>query len=570
MKLLRLPFFLSMLALSFGGCDNSGTVSEPAENSEDLSASAHRAPDEPHIELVFTYGSEKENWLESVTKTFNEEKHKLADGRVIFIRSIPMGSGECVEEIISELREVHITSPASGAYIELGNAESQSKIGRPLVGKVENIVYSPVVIAMWKPMAEALGWPERALGWADILAMANEPGGWASKGHPEWGGFRFGHTHPESSNSGLISLLAEVYAATGVQRGLTLEMVAKPDVAEFLGAIERSVVHYGSSTGFFGKKMFENGPQYLSAAVLYENMVIESYDHDLPFPIVAIYPKEGTFWSDHPLGVVDRDYVTEAHREAAKIYTDYLLADAQQSETIRFGFRPASVNVPLSAPFDAAHGVDPKEPQTTLEVPSVAVMDAILRLWRDYKKHASIVLALDISGSMNQEQRARITNAKAGSEALVESLSEKDRFGMLVFNQKVAPLVPSAPIGTDKEAIQNKITGIFAQGGTALYDAIAAAYDEVAEQQRNSPDYIHAVVVLTDGQDTNSEITLEQLLEKIRYDNESSTIRVFTIGYGADAAKDTLEQIANATQAKHYQGTPQNIRKVFREIAMFF
>ena len=69
-----------------------------------------------------------------------------------------------------------------------------------------------------------------------------------------------------------------MYAATGKTAGLTLADVDKPRTAEFVQGIEKSVVHYGSSTGFFGRKMFASGPQYLSAAVLYENMVIESYD----------------------------------------------------------------------------------------------------------------------------------------------------------------------------------------------------------------------------------------------------------------------------------------------------
>ena len=119
-----------------------------------------------------------------------------------------------------------------------------------------------------------------------------------------------------------------MYAATGKKAGLTVTDVQQSGVAQQLGAIERSVVHYGSSTGFFGKKMFANGPAYVSAAVLYENMVIESYQQKQPlaFPIVAIYPKEGTFWSDHPAGIVDREWVTPAHREAARKYLDFLLA----------------------------------------------------------------------------------------------------------------------------------------------------------------------------------------------------------------------------------------------------
>ena len=33
---------------------------------------------------------------------------------------------------------------------------------------------------------------------------------------------------------------------------------------------------------------------------------------------------------------------------------------------------------------------------------------------------------------------------------------------------------------------------------------------------------------------------------------------------------DDLQRIADATQAKSYKGTPENIRSVFRDIATFF
>src|SRR5262249_34267947 len=153
----------------------------------------------------------------------------------------------------------------------------------------------------------------------------------------------------------------------GKTENLSTEDVKNAKVAPFVHDIEKSVLHYGSSTGFFGKKMFANGPKFLSAAVLYENMVIESYGKEykdkLPFPIVAIYPKEGTFWSDHPVGVVNREWVTDEHKEAAKLYIDYLLKKEQQEKALKYGFRPGLESVPLAAPIDTDHGVDPKEPK---------------------------------------------------------------------------------------------------------------------------------------------------------------------------------------------------------------
>ena len=48
------------------------------------------------------------------------------------------------------------------------------------------------------------------------------------------------------------------------------------------------------------------------------------------------------------------------------------------------------------------------------------------------------------------------------------------------------------------------------------------------------------------------------------------TIRIFTIAYGRDAKQDILRNIAEATQAKSYEGNPKNIVDVFRDISTFF
>jgi Ca-activated chloride channel family protein len=553
----------ALLLLALTGC--------PRERSDSPAADtpATRNP-KGNVTLTFTYGSEKEEWIKDVTAAFNREDHHLADGRSIVVDAIPMGSGDCIDELLQESRKADITSPASAAFIKLGNAESRTKTGKDLVPSTENLVLSPVVIAMWKPMAEAIGYGKKPVGWSDILALARDQRGWATYGHPEWGPFRFGHTSPESSNSGLIAILAEVYAATGKKNGLTMADVEQPKTAEFVTGIEQSVVHYGSSTGFFGKKMFANGPQYLSAAVMYENMVIESYSskYQLPMPVVAIYPKEGTFWSDHPVGIVDRPWVTAEKKEAAKAYLDYLLAKPQQAKALPYGFRPASVDVAVGAPIDAEHGVDPKEPQTTLEVPPADVMHAILALWHEHKKHANITLVFDRSGSMNKDQK--MDNARAAALQLAGDLGEDDQFSLLPFNNKPAWALRGTKMREGRENAKSTIAGLYASGGTALYDSIAEAYDAHLQSSEQDSEKISAIVVLTDGDDTDSNMALEELLKRIRFDNERHTIRVFTIAYGDDAKKDVLQQIADATQAKFYVGNQQNIRQVLREIATFF
>src|SRR5580692_512502 len=445
--------FFSILCLSFSGCKKPSSSQQETPSTEETPRGA--------LELVFPYGSEKEKWINDVTAAFNRSDTKTQSGKTIFVRALPMGSGETIDNILSGRLQAHLASPASGAFIKLGNAESRSKTGKDLIASTDNLVLSPVVIAMWKPMAEAIGWGKKPVGWTDILALSRNTKGWQAYGYPQWGRFKFGHTHPEYSNSGLISLFAEAYAASGKTAGLTLADLDKPQFKQFFGGVEQSVVHYGSSTGFFGRKMFANGPEYLSAAVLYESMVVESYaQENLAFPIVAIYPKEGTFWSDHPVGVVERDWVTPEHREAAKTYTQYLLARPQQLKAMQYGFRPAAVDIPLAAPLDAAHGMDPQEPKTTLQVPSADIINGILQAWRAQKKHSNVVLVLDTSGSMNEE--GKIQSAREGAKQLVQLLDDGDTFSFLPFSSELHWAQKNASVKDERANLTTQIDSLFA------------------------------------------------------------------------------------------------------------
>jgi Ca-activated chloride channel family protein len=548
------------MAAGLAGCRPGAEEPAPSPGRSESPADA--------LQLLFTYGSEKEEWIKEVTAQFNEAGHKTASGKVIHVEAVPQGSGEAIDDILAGVRQAHLTSPASAAFIKLGNAQSRAKTGRDLVGPTRNLVLSPVVIAMWRPMAETIGWGKKPIGWGEILALARDPRGWASHGHPEWGAFKLGHTHPDYSNSGLIALLAEVYAASGKVAGLTMDDVRKPQTAQYVAGIESSIVHDGSSTGFFGKRLFSDGPGYLSAAVLYENMVIESYgsQYRLPFPVVAIYPREGTFWSDHPVGIVEREWVTSEHKAAAETYIDFLLARPQQEAALRFGFRPSDVEIPLGPPFDAAHGVDPREPQTTLEVPPVEVIEGVRELWQANKKRSDVTLVLDISGSMREEDK--MENAKAGAEQLLQLLDPEDTFSFLPFNAQPVWAGQDLRLGDARAETVDKVRGIFANGGTALYDAIAMAHEWAAG--RSGRGRISAIVVLSDGEDTDSQTQLAELLRRLRGSGEAQGVRVFTIAYGSNAQKDVLEQIAEVTHARSYQGTPENIRTVFREISTFF
>src|SRR5262249_17538311 len=96
-----LPFSIAILI--FVGISLPGCRSKKAN--EEGTPSAQAPADS--IELLFTYGSEKEKWIAEVTNQFNREDHRAQGGKRIFVRAVPMGSGELIDEVLNGTRQPH-------------------------------------------------------------------------------------------------------------------------------------------------------------------------------------------------------------------------------------------------------------------------------------------------------------------------------------------------------------------------------------------------------------------------------------------------------------------------------
>jgi Ca-activated chloride channel family protein len=114
------------------------------------------------------------------------------------------------------------------------------------------------------------------------------------------------------------------------------------------------------------------------------------------------------------------------------------------------------------------------------------------------------------------------------------------------------------------------VSGIIEGGNTKLYDATLAAYNEL--KIKGDPKHIRAIVVLSDGQDNASGQALQQLIAQVGNVGEEggSAIKLFTIGFGQDADKNTLTQMAEPSGGKMYAGDPKTINQVYADIATFF
>jgi Ca-activated chloride channel family protein len=563
---------------------------------------------------------EKIDLLNDLVRRFNGSGRSRAGGTCAFVRVRKVSSGTAEQllargwpdEAADGPRPV-VWSPASSAWGAILN--QQLKVaGQPAMAPVATggaatadpakpFQLTPLVIAMPRPMAEALGWPQTPIGYADILKLAQDPAGWGGKGHPEWGPFRLGKTNPNFSTSALSATIAEYYAATGKTRDLSAEDLARPEVDAFARGVESSVVHYGDITLTFLNNWYRNDARgtaltYASAVAVEEKSVID-YNKGNPdgildpgeqprpprIPLVAIYPKEGTLFSDNPFIVLDAPWVSPKAKEAARLFERFVFEPDNQRRVVSFGFRPGNPQVAAGDPVTKANGVDPDQPQNVLGLPDPAVLVRILEVWGEQRKSARVLLVLDVSGSMgdaaDQEGHTKLDLAKQASIDALAQFKSDDQVGLRIFSTDISAspptdyvdLVPVGPIGSQREQLATKIRSLTPTQGTPLYTVTADSY--IAVRDGYDPIRINAVVLLTDGKNEDPKNKdLDRLLTTLRSGSEgqsSRPVRIFPIAYGKDADLSVLRRIAEATNAAAYDASnPSTISQVLTAVVSNF
>ena len=552
---------------------------------------------------------EKVELFTDLARRFNGS-NAAKEGGCTFVRVLRKSSGEAMQlladgwpdEATNGTRPV-VWSPASSAWGAILN-HRLSLAGQPAQAPPSKpFMRTPLVIAMPRPMAEALGWPNTPIGYADILKLAQDPAGWGGKGHPEWGPFRLGKTNPNFSTSALSATIAQYYAATNKTRDLSAEDLARPEVDAFARGVEASVVHYGDITLTFLNNLYKNdqrgaGLTYASAVAVEEKSVID-YNLGNPdgitdpgevprkprVPLVAIYPKEGTLFSDNPFIILDAPWVSEKQKESARVFERYVLEPENQRRVLEFGFRPGNTAVPVGSPIERANGVDPDQPQNVLGVPSPPVLARVLDLWAEQRKGARILLVLDVSGSMGEKASdSGDTKLDLAKQAAIDSLDQfkaDDLVGLRIFSTNISrtphtdyvDLVPIGPIAAQRENIANRIRSLAPTQGTPLYTVAGDSYTRLRETYDEKR--INAIVLLTDGKNEDPRNTdLERLLGTLRAGSEGQStqpVRIFPIAYGKDADLSVLRRIAEATNAAAYDASnPLTINKVFTNVVSNF
>jgi Ca-activated chloride channel family protein len=554
------------------------------------------------VQLSVVASSEKAALLRDLAKAYGASDRRF-NGKCADVTVTSKASGAAMDALAAGWDAKRdggpapqVWTPAAASWVTLLKQKSTAADKGNVVpdGKIPAVAQSPLVLAMPKPMAEALGWPTKPIGWSDVIGLTRDPNGWGSVGHPEWGQFRLGKTNPHFSTSGLNATVGAYFAATGRSSDLTEADLADPKVLSYVKSVESSVVHYGDISLTFLSNLADadargQGLAYISAVTVEEKSVYD-YNQGNPtgdpalagkgakprVPLVAVYPKEGTLLSDHPYVVLTT--ASDDQKAAAADFLAYLQAGPQQKRFTDLAFR--GFDGKPGAGLTQANGLLPDQKFTVLDPPAPAVLAKALSTWDVQRKRARVLLVLDVSGSMQEQTSDGRSKLEVAKQAALQSLNlfaADDEVGLWTFSDKqdlrVPPYDEKVAVGAlsaTRDRLRQAINGLSPGGGTALYATTRAAQRKLLDSV--DPTRINAVVLLTDGKnETNRDNDLDSLVRDLDASGLESSVRVFTIAYGSKADLGVLQRISKAARAAAYDASdPTTIDKVLVNVISNF
>ena len=600
-------------------------------------------PPEPTVVVAhWTTGHlTRDGLLKDMAEEFNKAGHRIGSGTRIVVEVYDAPSelqGKYLSELLINRRRLDlnkitngcvvksipdptIVTPSSAHWLVTVNHE----VGRSVVDldTAESIVRPVIRIVTYEEMARCLGWPQKQIGFADIIALKNDPLGWRS--YPdcasgEWGPTPLlAFTDPTTSSTGRsLHLALYSIAANKRPQDLTINDVNDPEVEAYLKEFQGLIDHYLIGTTVLNTKIYQ-GPRYGHFFIMPEDNLIHLYEGTeksfmngikttapaIEERMVMIYPKEGSMPRNNCACIVQAEWVSEEQVEASQQWIEFIREDEQQRTFMAAGFRPGTdldLNYPGSK-ISSKFGLNPDEPKVVLNpsrtLPEVAA--AIDSNWEQVKRPGIVTFVVDTSGSM---MGTKLSQARDGLNRALETMAQNNQVGFLSFDDTIHNIIPVGPLENNKWDVQDAVHEMRARGETALYEAIKAAIEMTADAP-GEEDAIRAVVVLTDGLANICQTQLDHIIA-MESRNEASIlsfsgcqdsppahdkygrsvntedligtglaidvrnpVQVFFIGIG-EAHLNIGRLLAEATGAEYQGVTEEDLANVLEEFSRYF
>ena len=180
-----------------------------------------------------------------------------------------------------------------------------------------------------------------------------------------------------------------------------------------------------------------------------------------------------------------------------------------------------------------------------------------------------VAVVIDSSGSMIGDKLPAVQSTLA---QYLQGLNPKDQIALIDFDSEIRSPVRIEGTQTGRDRGLTFINQLQPEGGTRLFDAALFARNWIRDNLR--PNAINAVLILTDGDDSDSRISLAQLEAELKKSGFSSDERIafFTIGYGEDGSfnPEVLEKIAQLNGGYYSKGDPETIARLMADLQLEF
>lgn len=435
--------------------------------------------------------------------------------------------------------------PASGFYLHLNVPQR--------ILATEKIARSPVVLGLKRTRAEELGWLRQAPTWEEIARTVKKEN------------LALGMTNPIASDLGLAALLA---ATVATAKGPGLQP-ADIDFAK-LRSLYSGTALIGGSAGWLADSYLKQEAR-LDGMINYESRILGlNARGQLNTPLAVIRPRDGSVYADYPLMLVN-----PARRPDFARLVAFLRSDAVQQQIVnRTWRRPVATDVALPEAFGG------KAPKVLAEPARPEFVDAMLGAYQgELRLPAHSYFVLDVSGSMAEEHRMEDLKSAlmvlAGSDRSTMSgryarFQPRERADLTTFDSAIVDRLSldfGAPAGYDPALgkFADFVAALQPKGGTAIYDALQATYEQALRDRKQQPGYYYSIVVMTDGENSSGR-TFEAFRNWYQeLPDTAQDIPVFTILFGeSDPAE--MNALAELTDGRVFDAKSAGLTAVFKDI----
>ena len=94
-------------------------------------------------------------------------------------------------------------------------------------------------------------------------------------------------------------------------------------------------------------QVVQAGVLIISLVVVTVNLVVDISSVSEGGKVVAVYPEEGTLYSDHPFCILDAEWITSKQRKVAEEFLEFLQERDTVESAMEYGFRPIDTSIKL-------------------------------------------------------------------------------------------------------------------------------------------------------------------------------------------------------------------------------